>query len=293
MDLKTTRLVVVQLAMGAYRQGFLDKLLDTGCDVQFLVGDEHFLSNLITDVESPLVKSTGRNVFLFGRTFGFQRNVLRAGFKAPRLVLESNPRIITAWLLLIMRRLAGRPTYVWGHADSRSGAMSRSRFIRWPMQWLCTGFIAYTSTEQAKLKRRFEKKDALVAHNALYAQADMQCLPDRKAGTDLILIGRLVSDKKPGFAVDAFCRAARALPCGARLHVVGDGPLMSELEARVRQEVDAGRVIMHGKVNDIVVLRELCNAVARLWHPGDLSGRRTARTGDRGLQRGEQCAVPS
>jgi glycosyltransferase involved in cell wall biosynthesis len=241
--------------MGPYRQGFLDQIVAAGGDLRFLVGDQHFLPSLRTNVRSPLVISTGRNVFLLGRVVGWQRGVLGRGLRARRLVVESNPRIITSWVLLVLRRVLGRPTYAWGHASGRRGDASKFRHVRRFMQWLSTGLIAYTSTEERVLRQRFRRKPVLVAHNALYAQAFMRPARQCLDGKDVVVVGRLVPDKKPGLAIEAFCLAADRLPADSRLHVVGDGPLASEVHDLVAGRSMEGRIVLHGEVTDPAALK--------------------------------------
>lgn len=96
-------LVVVQMALGSYRAGLLRALEDTGRDILFLVGDEHFGRGVVTDVSSPLVRRTGPNRFGLRRRVGWQRSCLVRGLLARTLVVELNPRNLTTWLLQIGR----------------------------------------------------------------------------------------------------------------------------------------------------------------------------------------------
>ena len=53
----------------------------------------------------------------------------------------------------------------------------------------------------------------------------------------LIYVGRLDGEKKPNVVVDAFRKLPRAL--GARLVLLGEGPLRGEIEALGDERIDA------------------------------------------------------
>lgn len=252
-----TTVIVLQLAMGAYRQGFLDAVERATSDVQFSVGDEHFNRGVVTAVDSPLVVHTGANYFSLGRRVAFQRNVLRSTISAGVLVVEANPRTLNSWLAIAIRRLLGRPTVGWGHANPRAGAGNRSAQVRRFMQRKFAGYIAYTASEASELRSALPRSEVFTATNALYSSAEMTPVTDGQTADSLVLIGRLVEDKKPLLALRAFAAAQKEVSSLARLHVVGGGPL----EHEVRAEADAlgikEKVVFHGTVSDIDQLREV------------------------------------
>ena len=144
----TARVDVVQLAMGGYRQGLLDYLESNESSIRFYVGDRHFSSNLRTTAKSRLIVPTGSNLFLFGGRFGFQKHVVwRAGTSRGAVVVELNPRIISSWLIVVMRAVLRRHTYGWGHLYARRGVEARSNAVRRLMQRLCSGLLVYTHSE--------------------------------------------------------------------------------------------------------------------------------------------------
>lgn len=262
--------VVNQFALPHYRQGFLDALASTGTDIVFLVGDRQFGEGVVTEVDSPIVTRTGRNVFLLGRRFGWQHGCLGRGLRARFLVVELNPRNLTSWLLLVLRRATGRHTAGWGHAHSRRGPAAPYNRLRRIMQRMCNELIAYTETEAAQLRAALPGVRARPACNALYSAAQLASIPVRPLDQrpDLVLIGRLVPEKKPLLGIEAFAKAAPDLPDGVVLHVVGAGTLDSPVREYVAAAGLARRVRLHGWVSDIDRLAPIFDACCALVSPG-------------------------
>lgn len=262
--------VVNQMALGSYRAGLLRALEDAGCDIVFLVGDEHFGRGVVTDVSSRLVRRTGRNMFLLGRRVGWQRGCVLRGLLARTLVVELNPRNATSWLLLFLRRVCWRRTAGWGHAHARRGPAPEHNRLRRLMQRMCSDLISYTETEAGELAALFPTTSVLAARNALYSEAELSRLVPERPGErpDLITIGRLVREKKPLVALAAFHRAAGSLPAGAVLHVVGTGPQEGELRQYVAAKGIEDRVRFHGYVTELERLAPIFRRCRALLAPG-------------------------
>lgn len=264
-------LVVTQLAMPSYRQAFVRALEGSGADILLLVGDRQFGDGVVTDVDSTLVRRTGRNVYLFGRRGVWQRGCLLPGFFARSLVVEINPRNLTSWLLLLSRMLTLRGTAAWGHAHSRRGPDPKYNKLRRVMERMYTTLITYTESEARELRRIFPRKTILPARNSLYSVEQLSqfkpaALADRP---DLVLIGRLVPEKKAMLGLAAFDRARSAIPPGAVLHIVGSGP--QEQEIRDRLAADArlrDHVRLHGWVSEFADLAPIFRRCRGLVAPG-------------------------
>lgn len=265
-------MIVFQMALGHYRQAFIDALAASGADIVFLVGDEHFPLGLVTDVHSPIVRRTGPNVFLAGRRVGWQRGCVVSGIHARVLVIEVNPRNLTSWSLLVARRVIGKRTVGWGHAHSRRGPHPAYNRLRRLMQRMCAELIAYTETEAAELRVLLPGTPAAPARNALYSTEQLAGLGTAPLATrtDLLVIGRLVPEKKPLLAVQAFGKALPGLPQDVILHVVGSGPQ----EAQIREHVAAAgltdRVRLHGYVPELDLLAPVMERCCALVSPGYL-----------------------
>jgi glycosyltransferase involved in cell wall biosynthesis len=262
--------VVNQFALPFYRQGLLDALAASGTDVVFLAGDEHFGRGVVTDVSSPIVRRTGSNVFALGRRVGWQRGCVGSGLRARCLCIELNPRNLTSWVLLVLRRLMGRPTVAWGHAHSRRGPAPEHNRLRRFMQRWCTALIAYTETEARELRSALPRATVWPAPNALYSVEQMARFAVRPLDErpDLLIIGRLVPEKKAILGVEAFAKAVPDLPEEVVLHVVGTGPQEPELREYIAAAGLAGRVRLHGWVSDLGRLAPILERCCALLSPG-------------------------
>jgi glycosyltransferase involved in cell wall biosynthesis len=165
------------------------------------------------------VISSGNNIFFLGRRFGGQRSVVRAAVTADNCVVELNPRLLTSWLVLLLRRARGKKSAVWGHAWPMAGREARTDRLKSKLRRLAEHVIDYTY-DDAKSSSDFEPNlKVSVAPNALYRADYMR--PAKAERLDSILwIGRLVPDKKPDLAIKAFALAAPVL-AGVRLRMCG------------------------------------------------------------------------
>lgn len=250
------KLVVLQTSVGDYRTEFLDVLVNKlGAEFLLLAGERYFDGTTITRVNLGTNQKTVRNIFLFGNRFSIQLDCWREVLTADCVVLEQNPRIISNWLFLLVRRVLGMRTAVWGHAWSRQGKGKGGTLLRDLMGRLAGNVIAYTKNEAVTFKSRLPRVSVFVAPNALYREKKIY----NRGGEPIdsfIYIGRLVSAKKPNLAIVAF---AKALPFlgEARLLIVGDGPMRNELELLSRDLGVSGRVSFFGHVSKEEVLSDL------------------------------------
>ncbi|MER8689023.1 MULTISPECIES: glycosyltransferase [unclassified Mesorhizobium] len=97
--------------------------------------------------------------------------------------------------------------------------------------------------------------------------------PSKRESGRLLVVGRFVEKKSPDLAIEAFARIASRFP-GARLDLVGDGPLMARCQALVGQENLSDRVIFHGYRSTEFVQGMMQNAAIFVQHSV------TARNGD-------------
>jgi len=75
-------------------------------------------------------------------------------------------------------------------------------------------------------------------------------LPSAQNGIRAIMVGKLKRHKRPDWAIRAVCEVAQRHP-ELTLDVVGDGPLRADLERLVAQLGGNGRVVFHGRVEDV------------------------------------------
>jgi glycosyltransferase involved in cell wall biosynthesis len=197
------------------------------------------------------------NVFLLGRRLLWQRKCVHRLSRSPTLILELNPRVMSSWLLLVRRRLAGRRSILYGHAWPRRGSGARTDRVRALMRRLGNAVIVYTDSQAKELATRMPGTVVRAAPNALYSRTLAVEGADRRSARNIICVGRLVAAKKPLLLLEGFSRAMPMLPGDTRLVFVGDGPLSAALEERAQHLGVAGRVDLVGHVDAFERLRGL------------------------------------
>jgi glycosyltransferase involved in cell wall biosynthesis len=195
------------------------------------------------------------NRFLLGRRLLWQRGAVRRLLAPEVAVLELNPRIVSSWAILLLRRAWHRPTILWGHAWPRAGASAASDRLRHVMRRLADAIVVYTETQAAELRTRMPDALVYAAPNGLYPQARAGAPSDARNAQDFVFVGRLVTEKKPLLLLEAFLAALDRLPAEMRLVFVGDGPLLTALEHRADAAGAAGRVRFAGELTGFDELR--------------------------------------
>jgi glycosyltransferase involved in cell wall biosynthesis len=246
-------IAVTTMVLPAYHQHLLEVLAEWDADIAFHHGDVYFTTGVDTEIDSPLSAPTGTNRFFLGRRLAWQSGAVRVAVPAPVAIVDVNPRVLSAWCIILVRAVLRRPTVGWGHANPRHGPTGPTMLLRRVMQAACSGLVMYTRSEAAEMRRIFPRKHIVVATNSLYPERLMWPAGDRR-GTDIVAIGRLVAEKKPLLAIDALAAAQDALPPDCTLHVVGEGPPADDLARAAREKGLESRVVLHGKVFDVAEL---------------------------------------
>ncbi len=224
---------------------------------RLLCGQEGLIPALQTCAGAAALSSPIRNRLWLGRTFLWQSDLLPQAEAADLVITEFNLRTVSTWFLLARRYRRGRPTILWGHAAGRRRSMD------WLKRWMfrrCDGFISYTRSQAAQLRREFPSLPIWVASNAVMWRQECRFLPRPPAEVDTIIyVGRLVAEKRPWLLLEAFLQAAGngSLPPEARLRLVGDGPERAALSARATASGLGSRIEFTGHVAGIDRLREL------------------------------------
>jgi glycosyltransferase involved in cell wall biosynthesis len=250
------RVVVVQTVIPDYRRPFFEALAAAiGPRFELLSGSEDWELDVAHSDDFPHTRV--RNVFLAGRRLLWQAGVVRRVLGAEVAVLSLNPRITTNWIALIVRRVLGRRTLLWGHAWSRSGETSRTERVRAAMRRVASGVIVYTESEAARLRSLSPDLDVVAAPNALYGRRELPPATTTGHPTDLLCVGRLTPSKKPALVLEAFAAALPSVPEDVRLVFVGDGQLRSAIETSIRSADLDDRVVLTGHVSSPASLNEL------------------------------------
>jgi glycosyltransferase involved in cell wall biosynthesis len=197
----------------------------------FACGDTYFSPALRLAPRAREFAVPLRNHFSPGRIFLWQSGLLGLVEFAPLVIVEFNLRAVSTWRLLARRKRRRLPTVLWGHASGRRSSM------RWLRHWMFSrsaGFIAYTRSQAQELRRLFPNLPIWAACNSVMLAAD--CGPAFGPADCVVLVGRLVANKKPDLAIRGFRAALNAggLPDSAKLLVVGDGPERRRCEQLAR-----------------------------------------------------------
>ncbi|MFI7583284.1 glycosyltransferase [Kocuria sp. M1N1S27] len=223
-------------------------------DLRLFVSDRHLDRTVKSGVRVPGLR-TVRMVRLFGDRAFLQFGHLREAIALETLIIDLNPRSITAWLLLVVRRACRRRTLVWGHLHPRAGSATRTASIRHAMRRLAAGTISYTYSDQDAARRELPGQPVWVATNALYRAEDIQ--PGAPRGTaertDVLYVGRFEPAKKVDLVVRAFAVAVQENP-HLRLRLVGGGSQQQNLAELAENLSVADKVHFEGWVDGVEAL---------------------------------------
>jgi glycosyltransferase involved in cell wall biosynthesis len=249
------KLVIIQTTTPDYRAVFYKSIYNSLKEnFEIYSGDCYFESSVKSS--DKVQRNRINNYFLLNRKFLFQTGVWHLLFKDIVLVLEMNPRILSNWFFLIVRNLFRKKTVLWGHAWPRSGALSKSDFVRGLMRKLASKIIVYTKQQQKELNKIMPNKQVLVAPNAVISSSKMRTTIIGDFN-NLIYVGRLTKLKKPFFLLKAFHKCLKKLPLETKLVIVGEGEEKKGLEKYIKENNLEERVEMTGHLSDYHTLQEL------------------------------------
>ena len=189
--------------------------------------------------------------------FLFQFGMWSIIFRKNTLVLEMNPRIISNWIILVIRKILNRKTVLWGHAWPRSGKNSYSDKIRHLMRLLGNIIIVYTKTQQKELKERMSSKNIYFASNSLYRVDEMKTNYSDSSINNMIYVGRLTESKKPLLFIKGFHKIYDKLPKNIKLFMVGDGPEKEKILQYIKQNNLLSSVEVFGHEDNYETLKKL------------------------------------
>lgn len=231
--------------------------------VEVLAGLEYFDATIKTPaLVRPRVLLA--NLYLFRRSLLIQGLPVRRMLRYGVVIAEGNPRILSTWALLLLRRGVGRPTLLWGHALSRS---HRDGLGRQAMRWLADGQICYTRTDAEYLRDHGYPRMIAVAPNAVTRSALIRPRATTRA-TSFVYVGRLVSAKRPQLMLDAFLKVAARLPSNCQLIIAGDGPLLPHLRSRALDSEHGDRVRFVGHISERHELERIYGEALAAVSPG-------------------------
>ncbi len=259
---------VLQRILPDYREGFYAILNE--CLPNFFVvttGVDKFTQALGAFRKSADWILPIKNTYLLRNMLLWQSGHLRKILNTPLLVAELNPRILSTWLVLLLRRLLFRPSIVWGHSRSLGERHPLIASLRFWQCRLAGAVLAYSYAQAEEFRLRLPKVPVFVAPNSCISSS--HCVAQQAARADDVLyVGRLIPEKKVALLIDGFAVAARNLPPEAKLKIVGDGPERAHLENLAVQTGLADRIEFSGHVTDEDILKKLYAGAACSVSPG-------------------------
>lgn len=260
-------LFILQTVIPDYRGKFFTELKERLCDeCGFACGDNYFEKSVKTDWSIEGIHPI-RNHYFLNRKILFQSGMFRKAIGAKVVVLEMNPRIITNWIILVIRKLVNKKTVLWGHAWPRKGENSTSDIVR---GWMRKGggvIVTYTEKQSKELKKKMPGKEIVFAPNSLYYKEEMK-VSNKFEPLDVIYVGRLTEAKKPLILLKAFSKLSASLPEGARLIIVGEGPEKKSLLSFIKKNKMEDRIKILGHISDFKFIGNLYSQALLSVSPG-------------------------
>lgn len=240
---------------------------ELGPSLGIFVSPAHLDTSVRTGVPDEFYNEIKIYRLFRGRAF-LQWGGMRAAIAAETTVVDLNPRSISAWLILLLRRSMGRRTLVWGHIHPQAGAASTTAGVRANMRRLASGTISYTYRDAEKARADLSDQKVWTAPNSLYLRNQIFPAENQSdSRSDVLYVGRFALAKKVDLLVRGFALAAQSEP-RLKLTLVGGG----RQEAELRQLVSAfglqDRVEFPGWIDDLALLRPYYKAAFCTASPG-------------------------
>ena len=249
------KLVIIQTVIPDYRKYFFSAIeMALNNSFELYGGDFYFESSVKSDLK--IAKKPVINHFYFNRKLLFQTGIWHLLFRDIILVMEMNPRILSNWIFLVIRRIINRKTVLWGHAWPRNGVHSKSDLLRNCMRLLANKIIVYTNQQQIELKNKMPGKDILAAPNAVVS-ASMMAFSRSSNQFNLIYVGRLTKRKKPYFLVKAFASELDKYPSNTKLIIVGEGEEKDKIKKYIAENKLSNSIVLLGHISNHEKLKEL------------------------------------
>ncbi|MGY2066390.1 glycosyltransferase [Blastococcus sp. SYSU DS0619] len=224
-----------------------------GRQLSLYTSEAHLDTSVRTGVPSEEYRPTG-TYRLLGSRILLQTGHWREALQTRALVVDLNPRSITAWVLLAAMRLLRRRVLVWGHLHPQAGPRSRSAVLRRTMRRLASGTILYGYDSVKPARRELPAGPVWVAPNSLYLARDIRPATGEGDANAFLYVGRLEPDKNVGLLIDAFADS-QVWRDGYRLTIVGFGSQEVDLRDLARTRGVEPHVDFLGRVEGADALR--------------------------------------
>jgi glycosyltransferase involved in cell wall biosynthesis len=247
-----SQFVLYTAALPAYRRACLEQLERRfGSAWRAFAGASLLDRSVKTSVPGALYTPVANYRCLGGRVL-FQWGHWREVVSAQTAILDLNPRSLSAWVLLLIRKTLRRRTLVWGHLDPRKGRSARTAPVRAAMREIADGCIVYSYENASHLTTKSGNPRVWVAPNALYPREILGARQGTQRNV-ILYVGRLEPPKKPRLLLDAFALVTNARP-DWRVVFVGEGSLRNELTRDAERLGLKSRVAFCGEIYDSALL---------------------------------------
>lgn len=260
------KLIIIQTVTPDYRAIFFKNIKKALNEKFELYSGDYYFETTVKSSDQ-IIRNQIKNHFLFKRRLLFQTGIWHLIFKNDIVVTELNPRIISNWMIVLIRWLFKKETYVWGHAWGRSGISSKRDFFRNILRKLSSGVIVYTNKQKEELQIKMPRKLIFSAPNALISSKEMITNHNSNI-SDIIYVGRLVTQKKPLFIIKAFEKAQKFIASNTKLLIVGDGSEFNVLKNYTLSNNLEKKVIFKGHVCNYNELKKLYSSSLFSVSPG-------------------------
>lgn len=166
-------------------------------------------------------------------------------------------RMISIMLLSMMRRRRYKLIY-WGIGvtasyHNRFDSKQKMDFLRFFFGKRADALIFYTSYPVSRYINAGFREDTLFVANNTVA---VNCNPENSSilKEDLLFIGTLYKEKGISILVDAYLRLFQRFSKVPALHIIGGGPMLSELTVQIEEAGMSDSILVHGPIYDKEVL---------------------------------------
>tara|TARA_B110000208_G_scaffold185298_1_gene240283 strand:- start:893 stop:1984 length:1092 start_codon:yes stop_codon:yes gene_type:complete len=208
------------------------------------------------------------NHYLCGGRLLWQAGATKQVINADLLILNGNMRFLSNWMIQVIRKLLGRRTLLWGHAE---GKVNRVPYLRSLYLSLSDGFIAYTKAQREMLLKRYPGMEVWVAPNSCVAASDcVPALADVDEVRTVLYVGRLVEEKKVKLLLEGYIHARehKLIPEAVKLVFVGSGEQGALLEQQAAASGYGADIDFAGHVSEVGKLREFYRQALCSVSPG-------------------------
>lgn len=260
------RFVLFLAVIPWYRQECVDLLKDRlGADLS-IYGSAYGLDGTVrTGIHSESYRRVRRFGVLRDRVL--VQSIPIEAIRADACIVDLNPRSISAWVVLLARRIVGKRVLVWGHLHPREGKDSKTAKVRRAMRKIAHGSVLYGYDSVPDALAEVPKQPVWVAANAIYRAGNMTVTRNALNGRSFVYVGRLEAAKEVAQLVPAFYES-ELWKQGITLDIIGSGSERGRIEDQVEELGMASHVKLHGQINSHEELRTLYSKAICSLSPG-------------------------